>query len=111
MLGTGGYTAAEADLGEPEALKVFLGQGHGGVEADDGEVARHMENGADHRFAKLGDEIIQLGRIVPGRAGAVVAVVDIADTAAAVIHMLEDHRGVCSRPVAVLDAETDVGRG
>ena len=39
VLGPGRHPAAVTRLREPEPLEVLLGQGHGGVEADDGEVA------------------------------------------------------------------------
>jgi hypothetical protein len=64
---------------------VALGQGHGGVEADDGKEARDVQDGLDDLLADGGIEVVELGGVVPGKAGAVVAVVDVAGFAGGVV--------------------------
>ena len=91
----------------PEALDVAARQDHGGVEADDREAARHLEDLADDGLAHLGLEIVELGRVVPGEARAVVAVVDVARLAAGPVDALEDDRGVGRIPVVVFDLDDD----
>ena len=54
-----------------------LGEDHGRVEADDGEEARDVEDGLDDLLADIGAEVVELRGVVPGEAGAVVAVVDV----------------------------------
>ena len=110
MLGTGRDAAPQPAHREPEALEVLLGQGHGGVETDDREVAGHMQDGLDDRLAHLGDQVVELGGVVPGDAGAVIAVIDVAGTTSAALDQAEDHGGVGLGPVAVLDLDDDICR-
>jgi hypothetical protein len=56
---------------------VALGQHHRGVEADDREASRDVEDRPDDLFAHLGLEEVELRRVVPGEARPVVAVVDV----------------------------------
>ena len=70
--------AAGAGAGKPEAVKVALGQGHGGVKANDGKEARYVQDGLDDLLADGGVEVVELRGVVPGEAGAVVAVIDVA---------------------------------
>ncbi len=58
VFGAGGDIAAGAGFGEPQALIMLLGQSHGGVEADDGELAGHVQNGLDDGFTHFGVEIV-----------------------------------------------------
>ena len=106
VLGPGGDAAVPGKR-EPEPLVVLLGEGHGRVEADDGKLARHVENGPDHRLAHLGDQVVELSGVVPGGGGPVVAVVDVAHPPLFPVHVLEDDRRVALVPVAVLDEEAD----
>ncbi len=81
VLGPRRDVAALPGLGIPEPLDVASGQGHGRVEADDGELAGHVEDRPDDGLAHLRLEVVELGGVVPGHARAVVAVVDVADVA------------------------------
>ena len=89
----------------PESLDVAAGQHHGGVEADDGEAAGDLEDLADDRLAHVGLQVVQLRRVVPGEAGAVIAVVDVARLAAALVDALEDDRGIGGVPVVILELD------
>ena len=105
MFGAGRDGPAAARLGEPQALVVLLGQGHGGVEADDGEAPGYVQDGLDDRFAHGGVEVVELGGVVPGHGGAVVAVVDVAGLPVAVILVLENHGSVAARRSSDLRCE------
>ena len=59
-----------------------LGQGHGGVEANDRKQARHVQDGLNDLLAHRGIQVVELRGVVPGKAGAVVAVIDVAGLAA-----------------------------
>ena len=107
--GAGGDGAALAWFGPPQALNVAFGQGHGRVEADDGELAGDVEDGLDDGLAGVGVEVVELGRVVPGHGGAVVAVVDVALLARGVVHPLEDDRGVAVVVVVVFQEDADAG--
>ena len=61
-----------------------------------GNMARHMQNGLDHCLAHLGAQIVELRGVVPGKAGAVIAVIDIARLARPAITRLKHHRRVCA---------------
>ena len=63
---------------------------HGGVEADDREAPGDLEDLPDDRLADLGLQVVELGRVVPGEARAVVAVVEVARLAARPVDALED---------------------
>ena len=62
---------------EPKTLDMFLGKSHGSIKADDGEVARYVQDGLNDRFAHLGFGIIKLCGIIPGHISTVVAVINI----------------------------------
>ena len=68
-----------------------LGQRHRGVETNDGKQPRHMQNGLDHLFADGGVQVVELRRVIPGKAGAVVAVIDVARLAGPLVAAAEDH--------------------
>jgi hypothetical protein len=63
-------------------MEVALGERHGGVEADDREEARDVEDGLNDMLTDRGVEVVELGGVVPGKAGAIVAVLDVAGFAA-----------------------------
>ena len=107
VLGSRRDSARVSGPWEPQTLVVLLGQGHGRVEADDGELPRHVQDGLDDRFAQFRQQEVQLRRVVPGHAGAVVAVIDVAHVAGRIVHALKDYRSVAVLPVAVLDAYRD----
>ena len=91
----------------PEPLDVALGEDHRGVEADDRELPGDVEDRLDHRFADVGAEVVELGRVVPGEARPVVAVIDVALRAGRAVGALEDDRGVRPVPVVVLEDDGD----
>ena len=72
-------------------MHMALGQGHGRVEADDGELVGDMQDGLDHRFPHLGFEVVKLSGVVPGHGCAIVAVVDVAGVAGPMVDALEHH--------------------
>ena len=72
-----GMAPAVAGLREPQTLEMLLGQRHGGIETDDRELSGDMEDRLDHRLAHLRHQEIELRGVVPGHAGAVVAVIDV----------------------------------
>ena len=88
-------------------MKVALGQSHGGVEANHRKQPRHVQNGLDHLLAHRRIQVVELRRVVPGKAGAVVAVIDVARFAAGLVAAAEDHRGVGLLEVVVLDLDLD----
>ena len=103
IFGARGDGAARARAGKPEAMKVALGQRHGGIKTNDGKEARYMEDGLDDLLAYGGIEVIELGRVVPWEAGAVVSVVDVAGFTGGTVSASKDHGGVGLREVVILD--------
>ena len=99
--------SASAGKREPEALDVAFGQHHGGVEADDGEESRNVQDGLNHLLAHLGLGVVELRGVVPGKRGAVVAVVDVARLAIRVVAQAEGDRSVTLIVVAVVDLDLD----
>ena len=85
---------------------------HRRVEADDREVARHVEDALLHRLAGVLSQEVDLRRVAPGQARAVVAVVDVAHPARGAVEALEDDRRVGAVVVVVLepDAHAAVAR-
>ena len=86
-------------------------QDHRGVEADDRRPARDVEDRPDDRFANVGLEVVELGRVVPRKRRAVIAVVDEAGLAAAAIPAAEDDGRIGRVPVVVLERDLDRGVG
>ena len=84
---------------------MLLGQRHRRVEADDRERARHMQDGLNHRLADLWLLVIELGRIVPRHAGAVVAMIDVSLVASPVVDPFEDDRRVAPIEVVILEID------
>ncbi len=103
--------SAGAGAGKPEAMEVSLGQGHGGVEADDREQARDVEDGLNDLLADGWIEVVELGGVVPGEAGAVVAVIDVAGFAGGLVAAAEDDGGVGLGVVVILDFDFDAAVG
>ena len=95
--------AAISGCRKPEALHVALGQRHGGIEANHGKEPRHVQNGLDHLLAHRRIQVIKLRRVVPGKAGAIVAVIDVPSLATLPVAPLEDHGGVRLIEIVVLD--------
>jgi len=86
---------------------VAPGERHRGIEADDRELAGDVEDCLDDGLANLGLQVIELRRVVPRHARAVVAVVDVAGLAAPRVGALEHDRRVGRVPVVVLDLDRD----
>jgi hypothetical protein len=107
VFGARGDGAAGARAGKPEPVKVALGQGHGGIEADHRKQPRHVQDGLDDLLAHRRIEVVELRGVVPGKAGAVVAVVDVAGFAAGAVAAAKDHGGVGLLEVVVLDLDLD----
>ncbi len=102
----GGDRPACPWLGEPEALVVLLGQRHSRVEADDGELAGHVEDHLDDRLADFFLQEVELRRVVPGHARTVVPVVNVDLVAGPVVDAFEDHGSVSPVVIAVLEVDT-----
>ena len=91
-------------------------QHHCGIEANDGEEAGDMQDGLNDVLADVGLGVVELGGIVPGEGGAVVAVVDVAGLAGGVVAQAEGDGGVGLVVVMVVDLDLDAasrwrGRG
>ncbi len=84
-----------------------LGQRHGGVEANDRKEARDMKNGLNHLLAHRGIQIVKLRGVVPGKAGAIVAVIDVAGFAGRFVAAAEDDGGIGLVEVVVFDFDFD----
>jgi hypothetical protein len=107
VLGTRRDRAAAAGLGPPQPLDVLLGEDHRGVEADDREVPRDVEDRPDDLLADARVEEVELRGVVPREARAVVAVIDVAGAPGRPVDPLEDDRGVAVVPVVVLEDDAD----
>ena len=103
VFGARGDGAAVSGSGKPEALHVAFGQGHGGIKANDGKKARHVQNGLDHLLTHRRIQVVELRRVVPGKAGAVVAVIDVASLATLPVAPLEDHGSIRLVEIMVLN--------
>ena len=102
-----GMAPLDAGPGKPEPMKVALGQRHGRVEADDRKQPRDVQDGLDDLLAHRGVQVVELRGVVPGKAGAVVAVIDVARLAGAVVAAAEDDGGVGLLVVVVFDLDLD----
>ena len=81
-----------------------------------GKEARDVEDGLNDLLADRGIEVVELRGVVPGKAGAVVAVVDVAGFAAGFVAAAKDDGGVGLLEVVVFDLDLDAavvrrGRG
>ena len=103
--------SAAAGVGKPEPLEVALCQGHGGVKANDREETRHVQDGLDDLLAHRRIQVVELRRVVPREAGAVVAVIDVTQVSGAAVAALKDHGRVRLVVVVALDANLDVRIG
>ncbi len=99
--------AAVTGQRKPQTLVVPFGKGHGGIEADNREATCNFENGLNNSLPRFRVKKIQLCRIVPGHAGAVVAVIDVAHLTGMSVHPFENYGGVAVIPVAVFYVKTD----
>src|SRR5699024_4662931 len=73
---TGGDCAALSARRVPEPLHMPPHQRHGSVEADDGELSCYLDHRLDDHLSGFRIKVVELSRVVPRQACAVVAVVD-----------------------------------
>ena len=99
----GSNVATGPRLREPEALVVLLGQRHRRVKADDGRTPRHAQDRLDHSLAHVRIEVVELRRVIPGHARAIVAVIDVARVASPVIDAFEHHSSIGAIIVMILE--------
>ena len=107
MLGARRDPARGARLRPPQSLDVLLGEDHRGIEADDREAPRDVEDDPDDLLADGRIEEVELRRVVPREARPVVAVIDVALVAGLAVEPLEDDRRVAVVPVVVLEDDPD----
>ena len=93
--------------GNHETVKVPLGQRHRGVKTNHGKQARDVQDGLNHLLAHGSIQIVELRGVVPGKAGAVVAVIDVARFAGGLVATPEDHGGIGLLVVVVFDLDLD----
>ena len=103
--------AAGAGQREPQPLDMAFCQNHGGVEANDREQARDVENGLDDVFADVGLGVVELSGVVPGEGSAIVAVVDVAGLVPGVVAQTEGDSRVGLVIVVVVDLDLDARVG
>ena len=72
-----------------------------------GKQARDVKDGLDDLLADGGIQVVELRGVVPGKAGAVVAVVDVAGFAAGFVAAAKDDGGVGLLEVVVFDLDFD----
>ena len=84
---------------------MLFGQGHRRIEADDREVARHVQDGLNDRLTHLCLQIIELSGVIPREGCSVIAVIDIAHVARLVVAALKDNRRV--GPVIIMILQID----
>ena len=99
--------SAAAGDGKPEPLDVPAGEGHGGIETNDGKEPSYLENGLDHLLADRRAQVVQLGGVVPGKAGAVVTVINVLDMSGGVVAAAKDHGGVGLLVVVIFNLDFD----
>src|SRR5579871_2275203 len=104
-----GYGAAGAGQRKPEPLNVTLGQNHGGIKTDDGKQAGDVKDGLYDMLADVGLGVVELGGVVPGKGGAVVAVIDVAGLAAGVMTEAERDGSIGLVVVVVVYLDFDAG--
>src|SRR5665213_384082 len=103
--------AAGSWAGEPQAMKMTFCQCHGCVKAYDRKQARDMKNGLNDLFAHGWVEVVELRGVIPGEAGAVVAVIDVADFAGGLVATLKDYGSIGLLEVVVFNLDFDASVG
>ena len=83
---------------------MFARQSHGGIEADQAEPPGDGNDQVAHCLAYFREQEVELGRVVPGHVGAVVAVIDVTALPGAMILVFIDNSCITMIPVAVFDA-------
>ena len=76
-----------------------------------GKEARDVEDGLDDLFAYRGIEVVELRGVIPGEAGAVVAVIDVAGFAGGLVAAAEDDGRVGLGEVVVFDFDFNAAVG
>jgi len=102
---------ARARPGEPEPVEMPLRERHSGVKTNHGEHARHMQNGLDQMLAHRRIQIIELRRVIPRKAGAVIAVIDVAHLAGGAVAAAKDHGRIGLVIIVALNLNLDAAIG
>ncbi len=106
-LGTRRDGASGAGRGKPEPLDVAFRKCHCSVETNNGKLPGDLKDGLDDLFAHRTTQIIELRGIVPGEAGAIVAVVDILLVAGPLVAAQKNNSGVGLLVIVVLNPDLD----
>src|ERR1700761_1591461 len=64
-----------------------------------------MQDGLDHLFPGSRVQVIELGGVIPGKAGAVIAVIDVAGVTCPLVTAPEDHGGVVLLVIMIVDLD------
>ena len=80
---------------------------HGGVETNDGGLARDVKDRPDDLFAHLGLQIIELRGVIPGKGCAVVSVINVAGVTCVLVGALEYDCRIGLVKVMVFDLNGD----
>ena len=99
--------AARARPRKPQPMKMPLGQRHRRVEANHRKQPRHIQNGLDHLFAHRRIQVVELRGVVPRKAGAVVAVIDVARLAGPAVAAAKNDSSVGLLEVVIFDLDFD----
>ncbi len=99
--------SARTRAGKPESMEVALGERHCSIEPDDGKQPRHIQNGLDYLLAHRWIEVVELSSVIPGKAGAVVAVVDVARVAGMLVAAAKHHCRIGLLEVMVFNLDLD----
>src|SRR5690348_5180398 len=101
--------SARSGTRKPEPMEMPFGQRHGSVEANDREEARYVKDGLDYLLSNRGIQVVELRGVVPGEAGAVVAVIDVARLSGPLVAAAKDDGGVGLLEIVVFDFDFDAG--
>src|SRR3954463_6981489 len=88
-------------------MEVALGQRHRGIETDDGEQPRYIKDGLNHLLANGRIEVVELSGVVPWKASAVVAVIDIAGFAGPFVASAERDSGIGLFEIVIFNLDFD----
>src|SRR5512133_480516 len=82
---------------------MFTCQSHGGIKANDREFTGNIQNGLNYGFPDFWIQVIQLGSIIPGHAGAVIAMINEAGIPITSIHTTENYSRISAVVVMVVN--------